>query len=165
VRSYTIRTVAQKVEGINSFLSALREYVDEDTGIKVFSMNRFARGIYRNYGEMDWAIKTLKKLGLLENLGSAGKAGGTWRVDLSDRMVAAEDLHGYSGNYSVPHDILVQQLTTERAKVGRLERELASRNARVDDLELELSSLRESTRNELLASLAIFLEEQTDPQS
>lgn len=165
MRSYRVRTVNQKVESLNSFLSALRDYVDADTGIRVFSISRFARPICQTYSEVSWAIATLKRLGLLENLGSAGKEGGTWRVDLSDRQVVAEDLHGYSGNYSVPQAILVQQLATERAKVGRLERELASRTTRIAELEVELSSLRESTRNELLASLAIFLEEQTGPQS
>ncbi len=165
MRSYRVRTVDQKVEVLNNFLTALREYVDADTGIRVFSMNRFHRRIYGTYAEASWAIDTLKRLGLLENLGSAGKEGGTWRIDLSDRIIVADDLRDIRFDKSIPQDILVRQLRSERDKVTRLERELTSGAARIADLERELSSLHESIRNELLASLIIFLEEQTGPQS
>lgn len=164
MRSYRVRTVDQKVESLNNFLAELREYVDPDTGIKVFSISRFARRIFQNYGEISWAVIALKKLGLLENLGSAGKAGGTWRVDISDRMVTAEDLHGYSGGNSIPQDILERRLRAEYAKVARMERELANRDARISDLEVELANLRETIQDELLSSLLIFLEEQKGSQ-
>lgn len=161
---YTVMPVERKLEIINQLLAEIRNYVDSETGIRTFPISRFAIDMGLMWRETDWALKHLKRLGLIKNLGSAGKAGGIWRVDISDRMVTAEDLQGHSGSSSIPQDILERRLRTEHAKVESLERDLANRDARISDLEAELANLRETIEDELLSSLVIFLEERKGSQ-
>ncbi|HMS92587.1 MAG TPA: hypothetical protein PJ993_03535 [Candidatus Saccharibacteria bacterium] len=163
--SYRVRSDDQKLESLNNFLTALREYVDADTGIRVFSISRFARRVFGTYAEASWAIDTLKRLGLLDNLGSAGKKGGTWRVDISERMVKPEDLHSSRVDInSNTQQSLVRQLKAERGKVARLNFELAKRDTTISNLEDELASLRETIQDELITSLVIIPEEQKGTQ-
>lgn len=165
VPRYTVMSDERKLEIINQLLSEIRNYVDSETGIRIFPVSKIARDMGLTWREIDWALKQLKQLGLIENLGSAGKSGAKWRVDISERMVKPEDLHSSRADInSTAKQSLVRQLKAERGKVARLNFGLAKRDTTISNLEAEIAKLRETIQDELITSLVIFLQEQMDSQ-